>query len=95
MQTTYGDQPAVIYIGDYCCNGTFEQDEDPGYHPHGAGPECTVFCSAKSEANTVRAGRGVGDLGIGNLVLGRDPSGALSVATLSTRAITTQPLQRQ
>jgi hypothetical protein len=96
QQTTYGDQPAVIYIGDYCCNGTFEQDEEPGYHPSGAGPEYTVFCSDKSEANTVRASphSGVRDRGIDNLVFGRDPSGALSVATLSTRTISAQPLQK-
>jgi hypothetical protein len=96
MQTTYGDQPAVIYVGDYCCNGTFEQDEEPGYHPSGAGPQYTVFCTEKSEANTVRASphSGVSGQGIGNLIFGRDPSGALSVATLSARTIAAQTLQK-
>ena len=95
QQTACGDQPAVLYLGDYCCNGTFEQDEEPGYHPIGAKPEYTVYATAKSEGNTIRASphSGVRDLGLNNLVFGRDPSGALYVDTLSARVITAEKLQ--
>eukprot|EP01052_Picozoa_sp_SAG31_P020790 SAG31_NODE_1578_length_7835_cov_6.998449_4_plen_581_part_00 len=95
-QTAFGDQPAVIYIGDYCCNGTFEQDEEPGYHPRGAGPAYTVFASPKSQANTILASphSGVRDEGICNLVQGRDPNGSFSVPSLSTRTIATPPIQK-
>ena len=93
QQTACGDQPAVLYLGPFCCNGTFEQDEDPGFHPMGAGPEHTVYAAANSEGNTISCGASVRDLGIRNLVLGRDPSGALSVLALDVKTIIAQPLQ--
>ena len=89
------DQPESTAL--FCCiciQGTFEQDEEPGYHLVGKNPEYTVYATAKSEANTIRASphSGVRDLGLDNLVIGRDPKGALSVGTLSAHTIQAQKL---
>lgn len=71
------------------------RDEDPGYHKQGSGPAHTVFATALSQANTIKASpqSGVVDQGKANMVIGRDPGGALSVRQLSVQSVASRPLQ--